>query len=628
MIYKKAYDIDLSKYDEVLTITIKGIEVPLWRAMERYLRVVNDKIGNEPVPFIFNFAQKALYAQICEQKIHGKPMRQTILKARQLGMSTFIAGIFFMEAMFTSNTRWCVLADQKEHAQNIFSMYKFFYDHLNDCYDEKTRQEIEDYPKMHRGVFHKKDMRPELDTKITGKVMITSKGHSRIEVLVAGESAGRSASYTGIHSSETAFQKGLQKTITAMNMTVKSTNPNTMIFYETTANGFNEFKDKWDKDMAGQSDFEATFFPWYIEPLYSQKLNDNSEETEIRHLIANQGWLYQRFVKHKSEVNIEQMNWYYRQYLNYGDKDKCLQELPFEPLDSFKASGLAIFDMENISQRLNERVNATRLYGAFPYEHNTLPNDDIIFTASSFNETPDGHWIVYKLPEKHVPYVCIADPSGGHGGDFSCVQVINNLTWEQCATFLCNTADQVDCAYELMSAGYFYNTALISMENNEINRRGIDILVRAHYPKIYVDKDRVFENTNQNLKSTLGHSTDMRTRSGMIEDFRLGFKEHPEMINDIETLNEMTTFQYKTQSSGSLKSEAQGYGAHDDAVMAFAPFWRVREQQSKSLDISAVPNNKGEISIDELEKILQANFRARATQEQKQENSYENNGWC
>lgn len=627
MIYKHLEEIDLSKYDDVLTITIKGHVVPLWRAMERYLKVVNDKKGNKVEPFKLNFAQKALYRQICEQKLHGKPMRQTILKARQLGCSTFIAGVFFMEAMFTTNTRWCVLADKKDHAQNIFEMYQFFYDHLNDCYPENIRQEIKDYPKMHRGEIHPADMCPKLDTKQKGKVMITTQGHSRIEVIVASESSGRSASYTGVHSSETAFQRGLKKTITALDATVKSTNANTMVFFETTANGFNEFKDKWDNDIGGLTEYEATFFPWYVEPMYRENVNDALEESNLRHTVAQIGWLNDKWKKYKDIISPPQMLWYLHRFYA-TDKENVLQENPFEPLDAFKSTGQSIFDLEKISERINDCYNCSRLYGVIPYEKKTMPNDDILFKSKEFLSDDSGHWIVYKLPEKGIPYVCIADPSGGHGQDYSCVQVINNITWEQCAIYLCNTTDQVDCAYELMAAGYYYNTALVSMENNEINRRGIDILVRAHYPKVYIDRDRTFENTNQIMTPRLGHSTNASTRDGLIEDFRIGFKDKPSIICDSETLVEMQNFQYiRSSVNGSLKAQAP-IGKHDDAVMAFAPFWKVREQQSKTIGEVNKPNDDGEMTFEELQQAVWKRNEERAETYKDANDNGKNQGWC
>ena len=162
-----------------LTVNVRGYDVDLRLFMEQNLWIF-DKNGRL-VPLKLNFEQQKVYVKMCELHHSGEPMFIDILKARQMGMSTFIAGVFFTEAMFSVNSNYAVIADIKEHAENIYEKYTTFYKYLNHS-DPKLEDEINRYEEQY-GRKHEADLRPTLSTKARGRRLATLGETPRLRCL-------------------------------------------------------------------------------------------------------------------------------------------------------------------------------------------------------------------------------------------------------------------------------------------------------------------------------------------------------------------------------------------------------------------------------------------------------------
>ena len=91
-----------------------------WRLNNLY-RIV-DKHGSE-VTFRMNWFQQKLY--------EGLHYLNIILKARQVGITTFVCILFLDDCLFSENIGAAIIADTREHAQKIFeTKIKFPFDHL------------------------------------------------------------------------------------------------------------------------------------------------------------------------------------------------------------------------------------------------------------------------------------------------------------------------------------------------------------------------------------------------------------------------------------------------------------------------------------------------------------------
>lgn len=92
---------------------------PLWRLNNLYWII--DKSGNKTL-FQLNWAQEKLY--------HDMWYCNIILKARQLGISTFVCLLFLDRCLFNSNLHAGIIAHTREDAEVMFRRVKFAYDSL------------------------------------------------------------------------------------------------------------------------------------------------------------------------------------------------------------------------------------------------------------------------------------------------------------------------------------------------------------------------------------------------------------------------------------------------------------------------------------------------------------------
>lgn len=97
----------------------KLLNDPLWRLNHLYWII--DKSGNKSL-FKLNWAQEKLY--------HDMWYCNLILKARQLGISTFISLLFLDRCLFNSNQHAGIIAHTREDAEIMFRRVKFAYDSL------------------------------------------------------------------------------------------------------------------------------------------------------------------------------------------------------------------------------------------------------------------------------------------------------------------------------------------------------------------------------------------------------------------------------------------------------------------------------------------------------------------
>lgn len=575
-------DIELKDYEKDLTVIFQGRKYPIFVLMEKLLKIV-DRNG-KCVPFILNRQQIMLYKSMCEQKRQGRPIRKNVLKARQIGYSTFIAGLFFIVGMFTPNIKIGIVADVKEHAENVFEKYQYFYDHLDDS--NPNYETIKAYEQKYKQ-RHPYSYKPALKAQRGQQLLQTKAGNSTIEVVVAGESSGRSTTYQMLHLTECAFFTNLKVTMNGLLETVSSKNKDSMIFLETTANGFNEYKERWDNDILGKTSYDAVFTPWYSNPDYVDEeyeayFKEHGEEKELPLL---EEWLYEK----KASYNLTnaQIMRYWEKYLDKGDKSITLQEYPFSPIDAFLTSGNCIFGAELVAKRKEEllRNPIKKRQGSFSYEV-TFSKDgsSIYLTKPTFNEYRNGFITIYEEPIPNHPYVAVCDPNNG-GSDDVAIQVVDNYLNKQVAVLKSNEIDLDKAAYQFYCLGVYYNMALLSNEMN-LGKTVMEYLLKLHYPNLYINQNLTFDDYRQSLTKRYGHVTTKANRPWMIETFKIAFKEDPTLICDLATLTQMETFQTveHVSKTGKItrKDEATG-GNHDDLVTSFMAYYLVRSQQTALL---------------------------------------------
>ena len=506
--------------------------------IEEYVKI-RDK-NSKIIPLKFNEPQLKYYNTIKELKKQNKPIRIIILKARQMGFSTATEGIFFKETVTKPNINTAIVAHKEDSTNNLFNMSKLMYDELPEAIKpEKKKSNAKEL------VFDKSD-----GTGLKSKIKCFTAG---------GKGVGRSDTLNNLHLSELAFWQGDKKTTLLGLLQAVPNTPDTIIIIESTANGFEYFKELWDNAVAGKNDFVPIFIGWnelqeYKMPYTGFELT--KEEKELQKLYG---------------LSLEQLTWRRWCIANNcgGDIEQFKQEYPINPEEAFISTGKCYFNKENIIKRLQEVKDVKPVtQGYFDYDYN-----EIKITNIRWIEDKEGPIKIYEKPKENYPYVLPGD-TAGEGSDYFTGHVLDNTTGKQVAV-LKDEYDEISYTRQMYCLGIYYNTALIGIEAN-YTTYPIQELERLKYPNQYIrEKEDTY--TGKHNKS-FGFKTTSISRPRILGQLQTIFKDEIEMIVDEDTLKEGITF-IKNEKG---RPEAQ-IGYHDDLIMALAIGYDIRTQQSMIL---------------------------------------------
>ena len=514
------------------------------------------------VPFRLNDAQRKLYAVAKRQQDAGKPVRLIILKARQLGFSTLTEGLIFHACATRKNVNALIVAHREDATANLFRMSKLFYDELPAPVKPMLR------------ASNAQELVFENPSKLRSEREASPGLRSRIRCATAGgRGIGRSDTLQCVHLSEYAFwpdgADGKASTLAGILQAVPSL-PGTMVVIESTANGFEDFKERWDAAVAGENDFEPVFFAWFENPDYSMPVVPGTEWTPE-----------ERDLKAAYQLTDEQLQWRRWCIANNcgGSLDMFRQEYPASPGEAFLHSGTGVFDNEQIVLRL-ERLPEPAGRGEF--------------TDGEWTESETGAITLYELPEDGVPYVLGGD-TAGEGSDYFTAIVIDNVTGRIVAK-LRQKYSEPEYVRQIYALGRFYNDALVAIETN-FSTYPVMKLQEMEYSNQY-SREREDTYTRQ-MRKSYGFRTDRQSRPRAIANLVEVFSSHPEWFTDRELLEEMLTFCYNEDH----RPEALA-GKHDDLVMGAAITYAVRHQQR--MTVLTEPEKPREKLIDQMKRQKRA----------------------
>ncbi len=111
---------------------------PLWLVDSGYLHI-KTKAG-ELVPFVLNKAQRRLHEKIRELWEANKMIRLFVLKARQLGVSTYIEALIYSITSRLDNQNSTIISDDLDGSNYIFEMAKLYQEKLPKHLSVKTKK--------------------------------------------------------------------------------------------------------------------------------------------------------------------------------------------------------------------------------------------------------------------------------------------------------------------------------------------------------------------------------------------------------------------------------------------------------------------------------------------------------
>ena len=381
-----------------------------------------------------NEPQKKLLVKIEEQIKLNKPIRIWVLKARQEGVSTEIEAIIYAFTSQRENTNSLIMADEKEHASNLFEMSKLYHEQL----------EITD---PHLAPALKKSNEKKLEFE---------KIHSQIIIATAENiDAARSHTFKIAHLSEVSRFRDLNAVMSALNQSV-SESSETMIIGETTANGMEAFYEEWIRAVEGKTAWIPVFIAWFMLSEYSMPLQNGLYPVEGIKFDAD--YSEQEFLREEQELKKEftltdeQLN-----FRRYAIVNKCGgsirvfdQEFPSTWQKAFQVSGSHYFD------KALEKQDTVR-----PIETGEIFELNMNY---EFRNIPEGRIKLYEKPSKDEQYIETLDASEALGLDEASIIVLNKRTNVTVAEVSGQYTPE-ELAHLGIMLGNYFNKALIAPEN-------------------------------------------------------------------------------------------------------------------------------------------------------------------
>src|SRR4030042_3504878 len=464
----------------------------------------------EVVPFIFNEAQNQYYI--------NRTRRDIILKARQMGFSTIILGLFLHDTINVPNTTSILVCDTQKNAQALFARSQFMFDSM----PEQVRPHIK--------------YRDALE-------LYFDKLNSRITIGSAEtRDFGRGRTINNLHLSEVSSPSFTEDFLIGLLESVPRTGH---VVLESTARGeggpFYDYymgaKNPFRPKRRVKNEYFGHYFVWHKHSEY--KITDLTEEQKseiLTSLDEEEVALIERF-----GLTVEQLAWRREKKFRMGAK--FVQEYPEDDDEEvFLKSGTPVFDnikLNQIDKNLVEQFPAEIWLG--------------------------GDMDVYRMAQPGAKYVVGADVAEGDPhSDYSAAMVLRTfpLPIEQVGLLVGRWTPDI-FSEKLWRLGKAYNNAVLAVERNNhghavilnlangIVRRGA--VAYPAYPNIYVGPDR-----------KMGWLTSNLSRPQMIDLLDKAIRMDEMVIQSKRFIEQAKRFSYLA------KMKTGGSKSPDDIVLANA----------------------------------------------------------
>ena len=381
------------------------------------------------IPLRPNAAQKAFAAS-------PRSGQHIILKARQLGFTTYIAARFFIATITRPGTLTVLVAHDLDAAQEIFNIVRRFAENLPERLRTGCLQTSR--ANVRQLVF------PALDSQF------------RVE-SAADENCGRGLTIQNLHCSEVARWPG-DAAATLGSLRASLSGGRGALVLESTPNGASGcFYDEWQR--SGETGMRQHFFPWWWEPSYRRAHPAVKAFTEEESAL-----------RAEHALSPEQIA--FRRGMRAHFRNLAPQEFAEDPGSCFLASGDCVFDLEIIAARMSALPDPVELRDS-------------------------GRMQVWAPAVRNRDYIIGCDPAGGGAsGDYACAQVIDRSSGMQCAELRGHFPPR-EFAARLATLGREYNNALLAVERNNHGHGVLAFLIATgKYANVYCAAGRPGWETN------------------------------------------------------------------------------------------------------------------------------------
>ncbi len=339
-------------------------------------------------------------AQRAFERARGR--HNIVLKARQMGVTTWVSGRFFLRTITHRGMLSVQVAHTRPAAEAIFAVVERMWANLPRA--------------MREGPLRR--------SRANAGQMVFPLLDSEFRVVSAGEeSAGRGLTVQNLHCSEVSRWPG-DAAATLAGLRAALAPDGEMVLESTPAGAYGAFYDEWMQ--AAEAGTIRHFFPWWLEPAYvgSTAIELSPEELELVRLHG---------------LTAEQIG--YRRTLAQRFRGLRVQEFAEDAVSCFKASGDCCFETESIEARARS-------------------------VPEPIARRRNGALQVWLPPLAGREYLVAVDTAGGGAtGDYAAIQVVELVTGLQCAE-LRERLGVLELARIAAALAREYNGGMIAVERN------------------------------------------------------------------------------------------------------------------------------------------------------------------
>lgn len=376
-----------------------------------------------------------------------------VLKARQLGVTTISLAIDIFWVAMHPGTIGALVTDTEANREANRSLIKRY---------------IDSFPKG----FFGKSFTIEKDNR---NFMMFSNG-SRLDFLVAGtrtkKTWGEGRGYAVCHATEIA-NYGSKEGLDSFMESLAEKHPNRLFIFESTAKGFNHWREMYLDAGRDNLSKRRIFIGWYTKDinkidkkdrrfaLYGT-LDPDPEERELIDAVKEQ---------YNFNITMEQLAWYrWRVADESKDMQTNLQNIPWTEGQAFVMSGFSFFAVRSLQKdfaRIKDPENPVTYHG---YKY-ILGNDfhsGVMEPITSQDHVDEVELRVWEDPVSTARYVIGVDPAWGRNEwkDRHCLSVwrcfADHLV--QVAEYADNNTENRQCAWVLAHLAGSYRNSMVNIE--------------------------------------------------------------------------------------------------------------------------------------------------------------------
>lgn len=523
---------------------------------EFYWRIRPKDFGSD-IPFRLRAIQMRFIIE-CEQKrLAGLPIRYIVLKARQAGISTVIdCYIGWYQIMWEKSKDSLIVGHQSDSSVEVEDMYK------------NAINLLPDYLFMELGERYDASKGKITGSKTQNISHIPSRNCKIKTGSAVNPEGARGGSSALIHYTEVAFwpETGKLNPRKLIKSATSATGgrPGTMVFFESTPNGQNFFKDEWDR--AGKYDdygnkvsaYHQFFIAWYMIDIYrtmlpgstgykaqqvsglAQSVSGSSAAgssvsgssaaglptlREFAHMLIDRredhvnGWDYLYWLWTVG-ATLEGIYWYMTTRREYQSADDMQQEFASDPIEAFKYAGTLEFDLyltEKRKRSCKDPIFRGSIEGRAPKGEQSVQGLRLV-------KDDAGALRIWRMPDKKSDllnrYLIGVDIGGKYAtSDYSVITVFDRadmmldddgtLNEEAGPTVVAEWYGHTDpdlLAITCAQLAIFYDDALLVIEANtaysKLNGTANDDVTELFFPVLLPLYDNVYSDAGSELDRT------------------------------------------------------------------------------------------------------------------------------